>query len=151
MQILCHCPKEINLNETSIKLLYEKFKYLNFQVLKCFKFDFKLYLPDFIFILFFLNIFLIILTEIYFDKNLKNLYNYCSNFINSKHKDNSNFENLTEQYFLYLNNNNQTDDNLTENRISRFQSSNVQQISYNININWEDKKEYNYYYLILIK
>ena len=85
MQALCYCPEEIYLNETTPEMLFKKFKYLNFQVIKCFKFDFKLYLPYIFFILFVFNIFLIIETQINFKTELDILYKYCSDFINKNH------------------------------------------------------------------
>ena len=94
MIVLCYCPEEINLNENSKVLVFKKFKYLNFHVLKCFKFYFKFYLP-YIFVIFLvINIILFFVTERNFTSELNNLGFYCSNFINTNHINDPNSKNV---------------------------------------------------------
>jgi hypothetical protein len=170
MTALCHCPEEINLNENSKILIFKKFKYLNLHVLKCPKFNFKLYLPNIIFILLVLNFIFIIINIINFEKNLNDLNVHCFHFILTNNFDNFTFLNLTTLYIEDYNE--ELKDKIMTNPppekmgISKFfnntktnsfnekdiiKPNNEYEKLYYIEIEWDDTENYDYYYLFLIK
>ena len=87
-QVICYCPIKIDENEKSTGKLFltdnrNYFKGNNFKVFNCIKLTFSIegqknnLFSEIFILLFILNICLIIITEINYDKNFKELLNYC--------------------------------------------------------------------------
>ena len=163
MQALCYCPDKLNLNNNTSGI--KKFSYLNFKVLYCYEIiDFTVFFPEIFFAFFIINIILIRMTGKNLEQNFDLLTKYCLEFIGKNNDNNSTFKILKELYLSDKNNENINRENWNENIQKKIMKNpqnedekvflddnNKEEIIYYINLEWDNKEKYDYYYLILIK
>ena len=118
LEVKCYCPLKQDIDQEILKQIEEKNKtklenLINYKVITCLKLNFSLlgqkgnYFSYVYIFLFILDIILIIINEIFLEKNLNDLIKYCKEYIV---KNNSNDDNLENQEFknlryMYLNKN----------------------------------------------